>query len=237
MKKDYTRFLKAFYPILFLASLTSTLIFTYGIFYDKWAFFGFVPSLLLIPVSVVLDHWNNKGFKVKFIFAKKEFNKQLQASLEKFGTTDETFVSEFTKTAKRLFKKTGKIFYEENNDWIFQSEICLAQIPNIFQVLSDCIKSKKGFPELIDKFESFDLDEYEFLAIFETDMVPNELGYLMNQVYTFTSFNLKNTGLSDSYTKEIDEKIKTLNDVYNPMLFRFEKDIENVLKKVKNKKK
>ena len=233
MKKDYTNLLKAIYPLLFLVSLISSLIFTYGVFYDPWAWFGFVPSFLGLIVFPILDHFVNKGFKLKFVFRTKIYKTKLAESLKKFNTTNPEFEINFKKSSKIAFKKSGEIVLRENNDWVYQSTMYLKEMPALFENLNNAIETKGGFVLFIQSLKDIFLDDYEILSILHTDIVSLELSYLISQVFNETYFNLTDNNLSKNFTNENNEKIKKLQTVYDPILFEFADEVKSLVEKIK----
>ncbi len=206
--------------------------------FEKVGFVLSIVSLLLFAFFFFMLMLENKYYKLKYFFLGKNFNNQIEESLSKFKNIDEEFKKKFVKTCKPVYRRTGKIFYDdaENNysAWIFKDKKNIDRLELLYVALLSCIKNKKGFVGFCKRLERTKFSSsWEIFSYFDNDLCSNELRYLLGEVYALCEFNVADNGLSESFTKQNNQNIKILDDIYSPILFGFRKEITAIVKKIK----
>lgn len=223
--------------VLFFTSSACFLLICVGFYNVLWL----VLTILCFIVSVicaVFARLKYKGYQLKKIFSKKEFYILLNESLKKFPNAPDDFIKPYVKARKKVYEKTGKLFYDANCDWIYRNEENKNRILKVFGCMKDAIKSKGGFVEfcnhLKEKGKNGETESSWFAySCFNTDLVSGELNYLMAEVYRFSDFCVTDIGYSEEFTKKNNETIRILNEKYTLMLFAFEQEISDAYEKIK----
>lgn len=174
-----------------------------------------------------------KGYQIKYMCLGKKFKEEFQDALKKFNTTDEEFIESFKKSAKINYKRNGSVFYQDySSSWVYRSDEHIPMLKEVFKTLNDCVESKGGFVEFIEKLNKNGHSSYELHCYVLIDILSKELYYLMEDVFHYTDFCLVDIGLSDKFEKKNKEMKKRLNDVYSKILFEFKDEIKELAEKV-----
>lgn len=199
----------------------------------------FVLSSLAVFVLFSYFYYLFKNqYKMKYSFLGRKYKTLIKKSLQKFDGADETFKKDYVKWCKDNYKKSGKIEYVDpiygnayfHNFYLYKEKKNVLRLKNILLLLKDCVRSRKGFLEFFERLQGADTESpysaYEYLQV---EMLPTEFRYLIQRVYAETSFNLCDVGLSKTYTEKNEELKKKTTEVFDPILFSFEDEIETAL--------
>ena len=200
----------------------------------EWQFliFGVVFGIVFI-VTYKCARTIYKGYKIRYMWLGKKFKEQFQEALKKFNTTDEEFIESFKKSAKINYKRCGSVLGEvASSSWVYRSDEHIPMLKEVFSALDDCVKSKGGFVEFIEKLNKNGHSSYELHCYVLIDILSKELYYLMEDVFHYTDFCLVDIGLSERFEEENNAMKQRLNDVYSKILFEFKDEIKELAEKV-----
>lgn len=174
-----------------------------------------------------------KGYQIKYMCLGKKFKEQFQEALKKFNTTDEEFIESFKKSAKINYKRCGSVLGEvASSSWVYRSDEHIPMLKEVFKTLNDCVESKGGFVEFIEKLNKNGHSSYELHCYVLIDILSKELYYLMEDVFHYTDYCLVDIGLSERFEEENNAMKQRLNDVYSKILFEFKDEIKELAAKV-----
>lgn len=232
MKKDKNFILIGLYAFLACGILfpLSILFLTFCISENNTLYLlGMIPTLILSVVLMMYSILLEKGYKLKYVLARKRFKLLVAKSLVKFNLKNVKFAKVFTKTRKPLFYSTGKLYYDENyfgeeyRDPKIKTKIIL-----LYSTLLNNIKEGGGFYGFFDDLQTMDFDStWQAYMYMCNESLSKELQYIISEVYMLTNFCLIQGGSST----EIESYNKTravIEYVFNPILANFETELERV---------
>lgn len=194
--------------------------------------------LVLMIVFYVLAIMKFKGYKLKNMH-NKEFTLLINESIKKFKNAPDWFIQNYIEDTKTTYQKTGKLFFKEDNDWLYRDEFYKDKIINAYKMLYDSIVSKGCFVQFcvnltkdIILSEQEGYDEWNVHLFFNLDMISGELVYLMNEVFKLNYFFLFGDECPEEYALKNEYYRVVLNDIYSPILFGFEEEVKSVLEKI-----
>ncbi len=197
-----------------------------------------VLCLVLSVAFYVLAMMKFKGYKLKYVH-NKEFKTLINESIKKFKNAPKWFIENYTEDTKIIYQKTGKLFFKEDNDWLYRDEFYKDKIIKAYKMLYDSIVSKGGFVQFcvnltkdITLSEQEEYDEWNAHLFFNLDLISGELVYLMNEVFKLNYFFLFGDECPEEYTLKNEYYKVVLNDIYSPILFGFEDEVKSVLGKI-----
>ena len=238
MKQKKTDFLALVYILVVMAICFPMALYYVAMFFYAHKILDFVIGFSAILVGVIftfLTIMREKGYKFKYFFSRKNFKFLVAKSLVKFNLKNYKFAQVFTKTRKPIYYQTGRIFYKEE---VFGEEYRDPQIKQkiivLYSLLLKNIREETGFEGFFDDVLVADV-ESNFQAYYYmcNDSISKELQFIIMEVYKMTDFGF----LEEKTEQEIRYNIKTravLEHIFNPLLFNFESELENVILKLTN---
>lgn len=217
--------------VCFPAALYHVVMFFYekGLLHFLVGFGAIIVGAALIFLAVL----RSKGYKLKYYFSRKKFKFLVAKALVNFNLKNYKFAQVFIKTRKPIYYSTGKLFYEETSFGDEYRDPAIKQkIILLYSVLLKSIKEGTGFDGFIDDFKNMDFEsDWQAYTYMCNESLSKELQYIISEVYMLTDFCF-----SPENTQEVivnNEKTKAvLAQIFNPILFNFEQELESVLERL-----
>lgn len=207
-----------------------------GVIFDGFSVGDFLAAIIGTIVMVVFGFltWSSsRGYKIKHIFAKKKFNKQIVEALIKFNLPNAKFAQVFKKSRKPIFYQTGNIFLKETFfGEVYRNKKIKNKVLILYSELLKNIKNGEGFVGFIKDVEKMNFDSgWQINYFMCNDSISKELQYIICEVFLMTDFCLTCNQFDLERKEKIDSDINVLNNIFSPILFNFESELECVLKR------
>ena len=194
-----------------------------------------IASTLIFLFSWFMTWVCNKGYKLKYLLFTRSLKEQMAKSLTKFNTTDKDFIAEFKKRAKEKYKYWGNIYMITNIPQINIDDLeFLDNAISVYDELVQCVKNKSGLADVFEKLEQLPLTNKQKYFCVVHNLLTNDMIYYFMRLYELTMFTFHDNELCDEFTKINEKNKETVKNVYDPILYNFEEELESILTKLKS---
>ena len=202
----------------------------------KFPLFIFAMIFTLVFMFAWFMAWlTHKNYKLKFFLFRKGLKEQMQTSLAKFNTTNKEFINEFEEHSKEFYKNSGKI-YNFINIPIFenQDETEKQDTLKVYSELVHCVKNKTGIETFFNEIEKYNFTRQKKYFLIFNNLLSNELLYFFTQLNKLTFFTFHDNELCEEFTKINEKNKEIVKSVYDPILYNFENELDEVMKKMES---
>lgn len=208
------------------------------VFYEIKKFPLFIVSSLItlaFMFSWFMTWITHKNYKLKFFLFRKSLKEQMQTSLAKFNTTDKEFIKKFEEHSKELYKNLGKIYNFINIPILEKKdETEKRDALKVYSELVHCVKNKTGIETFFNEIEKFNFTRQKKYFLIFHSLLSNELLYFFTQLNKLTFFTFHDNELCEEFTKINEKNKEIVKSVYDPILYNFESELDEVLKKMES---
>ena len=202
----------------------------------KFPLFIFAVIFTLVFMFAWFMAWlTHKNYKLKFFLFRKSLKEQVQTSLAKFNTTNKEFIKEFEEHSKEFYKNLGKIYNFINIPILEKKdETEMRDALKVYSELVHCVKNKTGIETFFNEIEKLNFSRQKKYFLIFNDLLSNELLYFFTQLNKLTFFTFHDNELCEEFTKINEKNKEIVKSVYDPILYNFENELDEVMKKMES---
>lgn len=187
-----------------------------------------------------------RQYSLRYFFLGKEYRRQLEEILPHFTAFDGARKKQLLKDCKPSYWVFGQVL--QSGDYVNKS---LYRDPKetgitlrmVRELLSSCDR-KDGWRGFIGVCDSGDfyyqrqnyegilvndpLDGYEIRSVLSSFLFSHSFRYLVEWISDACDFTLRDTGISEKYTAELETVKADMDAVFSPVLFTFREELEKI---------